>query len=85
MQQCITRLKCTKPHSKDLSIGKVVTIFRFCKSNDESSYGTTGLEVSGMGCVKAADQFIPMDEGEWRKIGVFFQERKGDVGKIIER
>ena len=55
------------------------------EEHDESSYGTTGLEVSGMGCVKAADQFIPMDEGKWRKIGVFFQERKGDVGKIIER
>ena len=31
------------------------------EEHNESSYGATGLEVSGMGCVKAADQFIPMD------------------------
>ena len=50
------------------------------EEHDESSYGAVGLEVSGMGCVKAADQFIPMDEGERRKIRVFFKEQKGNVG-----
>ena len=46
---------------------------------------STTSPVMSMGCVKTANQFIPMDERKWRKIGVFFQERKGDVGKIIER
>ena len=56
------------------------------EESNESSCGVAGLEVGGMGCIKAADQFISEDEGEWRKIGIFFQKRKGGgVRKSIER
>ena len=44
-----------------------------------------GLEVSGVSCVEAANQHVPEDEGEWRKIGIFFQEWKRDVGKSIKK
>ena len=44
-----------------------------------------GLEVGGMGHIEAANQLILEDAGEWRKIGIFFQRQKGDIGKSIER
>ena len=44
-----------------------------------------GLEVGGMCRVKAANQLISEDEGEWREIGIFLQEQEGDVGKTIKR
>ena len=50
---------------------------------DKSSYGAVGLEVGGMGCIKAANQLILEDEGEWREIGIFLQELEGDIGKIV--
>ena len=40
---------------------------------------------SDMGCIKAANQLILENEGERRKIGIFFQNWKGDVRKSIER
>ena len=55
------------------------------EEHNKSSYGAAGLEVIGMSCIKAANQLIPKDEGEWRKVRIFFQERKRDVRKIIER
>ena len=55
------------------------------EEHNKSSYGAVGLEVGDVGCIEAADQFILADEGEWRKIGIFFQEQKGEVRKSIKR
>ena len=44
------------------------------EEHNESSYEAVGLEVVGMGCIKAANQLISEDEGEQRKIEIYFQE-----------
>ena len=46
---------------------------------DKSSNGAADFEVGIVCCIKAANQLIPKDEGEWRKVRIFF------LRKIIER
>ena len=41
---------CEKPHSKELSIGKAVTIFRFCKSMTRDTRGERGLSHGSLRC-----------------------------------
>ena len=56
MQQCITRLTRTEPHSKDLSIGKVVTVFRFCKSMKRDARGESGLSHGSFASASSSEE-----------------------------
>ena len=42
------------------------------EEHNKSSCGAAGLEVGGVGCIEAVNQLILEDEGERRKIGIFF-------------
>ena len=44
-----------------------------------------GLEISGMDHIQAANQLIWEDERKSWKIGIFLEEGKGQIKKIIKR
>ena len=45
--------------------------------------GMVSLGIGSMGCVKAANSFIPMDVRKFQQIGIMFQEIKWDIGETI--
>jgi hypothetical protein len=54
------------------------------EEHNQSSDRPTGAEFGGMGCIKAADEFITLDHREFRKVWIFNEEIKGHFWESIK-